>query len=261
MKGKFMSTILIIFASIGIATVGWFSFKTSKPVIASNSKPVTHQLWTDVLQKYVSLEGKVNYNGLKNDKAQFDAYLKLLGSVHPNDSWEKNEQLAYWINAYNAFTVELILINYPVKSIRDIGGLIKIPGIQSAWDIEFIKIEGREYSLGFIEHKILLKEFSEPRIHFAINCASYSCPKLIQEAYTPDKLDAQLTGAAKTFLTDPEKNLISPDKIEVSKIFDWYKDDFTKKSSLIIFLNKYSAVKIKDDAKIYYMEYNWNLNE
>lgn len=256
-----MSTILIITAGIGIASIVWFSFKTSESDVISNSKPFSHQLWTDVLQKYVSPQGKVNYKGLKNNRIQFDAYLKLLSSSHPNDSWQKNEQLAYWINTYNAFTVELILKNFPVKSIRDIGGLIKIPGIQSAWDIEFIIIENKEYALGDIEHKILLKQFKEPRIHFAINCASHSCPKLIQEAYTADKLDAQLTGAAKTFLADTEKNTIRSGKIEISKIFDWYKDDFTKNGSLISFLNKYSPVKINEDAKVSYMEYNWNLNE
>ena len=248
-------------ASIGIAGISWFSLKPSKPLVNSNSKPVSHQLWTDALQKYVSAEGNVNYKALKNDRAQFDAYLNLLRSAHPNDSWQKNEQLAYWINAYNAFTVKLILNNYPVKSIRDIGGLIKIPGVQSAWDIEFIKIEGRKYSLGFIEHKILLKEFNEPRIHFAINCASHSCPKLIQDAYTAVKLETQLTGAAKSFLADTEKNTILPDKIEISKIFDWYKADFTKNGSLISFLNKYSPIKINEDAKVSYTEYNWDLNE
>lgn len=256
-----MNTLLIITANVGIAIIAWSGFKPLKPAIDSNSKPVSHQLWNEVLEKYVTAEGKVNYKGLKSNRKQFDEYLKLLSASHPNDNWQKNEQLAYWINAYNAFTVELILQHYPVKSIRNIGGLINIPGVQSAWDIKFIKIENQEYSLGYIEHKILQKQFNEPRIHFAINCASHSCPKLLNEAYTSDKLNQQLNDAAKHFVADTDKNKIAPSKIEISKIFDWYKSDFTKDGTLISFLSKYSTAEIKEDANVSYLDYNWNLNE
>ena len=133
--------------------------------------------------------------------------------------------------------------------------------MQSAWDIKFIKIENQVYSLGYIEHKILRKQFNEPLIHFAINCASVSCPILLNEAYTADKLNLQLTDAAKTFLADAGKNRITSTKIEISKIFGWYKSDFTEDGTLISFLNKYSPVQIKKDAKVSYIDYNWNMNE
>ena len=108
--------------------------------------------------------------------------MEELRKGHPNDKhWTETEQLAYWINAYNAFTVELILDHYPVASIRDIKE--GVPFINSVWDIDFIKIEGKTYSLNDIEHRILRREFDEPRIHFAIVCASISCPKLRNEAF------------------------------------------------------------------------------
>lgn len=252
--------IIISIGIIAVAVVASFNFKSSKKLFISTSKPASHQLWNDVLKKYVTEEGKVNYKGLKNDRKQFDDYLKLLSSSHPNNTWQINEQLAYWINAYNAFTVELILKYYPVKSIRDIGGIVKIPGLQSAWDIKFIKIENQEYSLGYIEHEILRK-YNEPRIHFAINCASYSCPKLRNEAFAAENMDEQLNKSAKVFVNDHAKNKITQSKGEISKIFDWYNSDFTASETLVSFINKYSDIKMYKDVKVSFVEYNWNLNE
>jgi len=137
----------------------------NKKIVASNSTPISHEIWTELF------DGKVNYKGFAEDKARFDEYLNLLNTHHPNDkNWSKNEQLAYWINAYNAYTVELILKHYPVVSIKDIKK--GLPFLNSVWDIEFIEIEGNTYDLNHIEHEILRKEFDEPRIHFAIVCAS-----------------------------------------------------------------------------------------
>jgi len=226
------------------------------------NKAINHDMWHQVLQKYVSTNGNVNYKDLKNNRKELDAYLKLLQANHPQSTWTEPERLAYWINAYNAFTVDLILQHYPLKSIRDIGGLIKIPGIQSAWDINFIVIEGKKYSLGDIEHKILRKEFNEPRIHFAINCASYSCPKLINQAFTANKLEQQLQQVTIDFIEDTKRNKITKDKVELSKIFDWYKSDFTADGkTLIQYINQFSKTKINSNVKMSYLEYNWSLNE
>lgn len=226
------------------------------------NKSVNHAIWHQVLQKYVSAEGNVNYKSLKNNRKELDTYLKLLQANHPQSSWTEQERLAYWINAYNAFTVDLILQHYPVKSIRDIGGLIKIPGVQSAWDISFIVIEGKKYSLGDIEHKILRKEFNEPRIHFAINCASYSCPKLINQAFTAAKIEEQLQQVSIDFINDKQRNSLAKDKVILSKIFDWYKSDFTADGkTLIQYINQFSKIKINNNAKLTFAEYNWNLNE
>ena len=112
-----------------------------------------------------------------------------------------------------------------------------------------------------IEHKILRKQFDDPRIHFALVCASYSCPRLLNEAYTADELDKQLDAQAKHFLANKKKNEISADKLILSKYFTWYKGDFTKNSTLIEYLNKYAPVKINKDADISYKDYNWSLNE
>ena len=149
----------------------------------SESAPISHSLWTDILQEHVTEEGWLDYQGVKKDSQRFNEYLRLLNDHHPNpDTWTRDERLAYWINAYNAYTVELILKHYPVESIKDIKR--GVPFINTVWDIEFIEIEGRNYSLNNIEHGILRPKFDDPRIHFAINCASYSCL-----LYTSDAAD------------------------------------------------------------------------
>ena len=238
--------------------LSWKSCKVSE--YPSDSYPVSHELWDDLVRKYASKDGKVDYNGFILDSVQLDSYLNLLKNNHPNDkNWNEKEQIAYWINAYNAFTVKLIVDYYPLKSIKDIKN--GLPFINSVWDIKFIKIEGATYDLNNIEHSILRSKFDEPRIHFAINCASVSCPNLRNEAFTPEKLEDQLTEQARLFLADPEKNKIAKDKADISKIFLWFKKDFKKQGSLIDYLNQYSPVKIDQKAKIDYLNYDWNLNE
>ena len=229
--------------------------------VAENSKPVNHEQWGVLLNKYVNDEGDVNYKGFLDDKKALSDYLAMVSDNPPNDDWTKNEKLAYWINAYNAFTVKLIIDHYPLKSIQDLHPTLKIPGIRTVWHKEFFKIGGEKESLNDIEHKILRKKFDEPRIHFAINCASFSCPRLLNEAYMADKLENQLAKQASYFINDPDKNKITSDSIELSKIFSWFRGDFTKEGTLIEFLNKYSTVKIEREATIKYLPYNWSLNE
>lgn len=214
-------------------------------------KHIDHKQWNHLLQKHVSGKGSVDYNGFKKDQVALQSYLDLLSKNLPQKSWSREAVLAYWINTYNAYTVKLILDNYPVKSIKK---------IDSPWDKEFITLGNKKYSLGKIEHKILRK-MNEPRIHFAINCASYSCPNLSNQAFTEKNVESQLQIAAKSFVNDKTKNAITANKLEISSIFDWFTGDFKKKGTLIDFLNKYSTVKINANAKISYKEYNWNLNE
>lgn len=225
------------------------------------AKPTDHSQWTALLAKHVAPNGDVNYKGFIADSVKLNKYLQLLEQGAPNPkTWSKNDQLAYWINAYNAYTVQLIIRNYPLKSIKEIGG--KIPFVNSSWDIKFIKIGGTELDLNNIEHGIIRKEFSEPRIHFAVNCASVSCPRLRNEAYEGSKLDAQLTDQAKYFLSNQKKNQLgNGSSIKISKLFKWFKGDFTEKEDLISFINRYSKVKVKENADIDYLEYDWNLNE
>jgi len=221
----------------------------------------SNALWTKVLKKYVNQSGLVDYKGLLKDRSELNQYLSLLSSNPPSDKWSTNEKKAYWINAYNAFTVKLILDHYPVKSIKDIGPAIQIPFVNTPWAKKFFKIGGEEMKLDEIEHSILRKQFNDPRIHFTLVCASRSCPKLRKEAYEAATLEQQLDDQGRAFLGDRSKNIISTDKLQLSKIFSWFKGDFTKNGSLIDFLNKFSPVRIDKNADIDYLDYNWNLNE
>lgn len=228
----------------------------------AGTTPPSHQIWDQLVKAHVKPSGLVDYKGFIKDKAKLEQYLKLISENAPDrKTWSKNQQLAYWINAYNAFTVKLIVDNYPTQSIRDLGPKLKIPLIKDVWHYKFFKIGGVESSLDEIEHSILRKEFDEPRIHFAINCASVSCPPLLNEAFMAEKLEGQLQKVAVAFINDPTRNKITPDKVQISSIFSWFQGDFTKKGSLIDFLNQYSKVKIKSNAKVSHLDYNWNLNE
>ena len=228
----------------------------------AGSTPPSHQLWNELLKSNVKPDGLVDYKGFIREKPKLEKYLKLLSENAPDrKTWSKNEQLAYWINVYNAYTVKLIVDFYPTKSIRDLGPRIKIPLIKDVWHYKFFKIAGVEMSLDEVEHSILRKEFEEPRIHFAINCASVSCPPLLNEAFVATNLENQLTRVATTFINDPTRNKISSQSAQLSSIFSWFKGDFTKKGTLIEFLNRYAKVKLSPNARITFMEYNWNLNE
>jgi hypothetical protein len=221
-----------------------------------------HGAWNKLLQKNVSTNGKVNYKGFIADQTALDQYLKTLSDTPIEPDWSVNEQKAYLINAYNAFTVKLITMYYPVKSIKEIGPKTQIPFVNTTWDLKFIRYGKDSVDLNFIEHGMLRKNYTDPRIHFALVCASASCPILLNEAYTAEKLDKQLDQQAKVFLTDKFRNDISADAPKLSKLFDWYAMDFkTKKTTVIDFINKYSPIKIDKKAKVTYLEYSWDLNE
>lgn len=221
-----------------------------------------HQVWDELLKKHVDAKGMVDYEGFVSDQSKLNSYLQTLSDNPPNKAtWSKEEQLVYWINAYNGFTVKLIVDNYPTNSIRDLGPALKIPMISDVWHYKFFEIGGEEFNLDEIEHGILRKEFEEPRIHFAVNCASISCPPLLNEAFTVSKLEEQLNKQAIAFINDGVRNKITKNSIQISSIFSWFKGDFTNDGSLIDFLNQYSRVKIDKNAKISYLDYDWNLNK
>ncbi len=225
------------------------------------TEPISHEQWTQLLQTYVSENGEVDYKALHPERAKVTEYLDHLTSNAPNEkTWSKDEQLAYWINLYNAFTVDLILEHYPVESIKDIGASIKIPFVNTPWDIKMIEIDGKSYDLNNIEHGLIRKKFDEPRIHFALVCAAVSCPKLKNEAYTADQLDSQLEEQARQFINNSTYNFIEKDQIKVSKLFNWYKGDFTK-GAIIDYLNQYSDIQIDKNASVSYMDYIWALND
>lgn len=253
-------TLLIALAFLTTFIV-WFTCANCRAIKRNtDSKPVTHELWDALVKKHVRADGLVDYKNFVRDSAQLNRYLKVLESAHPNDrNWSRAEQMAYWINAYNAYTIQLIVRNYPVASIKDIKKGVAF--VNSVWDIKFIQIQGFTYDLNNIEHNILRPLFKDARIHAAVNCASYSCPKLLNEAFTADKLESQLDAAMRGFVNDPLRNRITPEKAEISEIFKWFKGDFEREGSLRDFLNKYSNMKLTEKTNISHIDYNWALNE
>ena len=233
---------------------------------------VDHSKLDLLLSAYVSESGFVDYAAIQKNQL-LDEYLEVLSGVVPEELPEK-EAIAYWINAYNAFTIKLIVDNFPVGSIREItpfrikGVRLAIPKINSPFEYKLAEINGRVYSLDDIEHKILRKKFDEPRIHFALVCASVSCPPLRREAFTGERLDIQLDEQARIFLNDTTKNRIAAGEIiYLSRIFDWFQSDFGgSKASLQFYLAQYFEGDLRDrleagSFKINYLPYNWSLNE
>lgn len=227
------------------------NFKTKDEDTKTNSEIDTlHESFNSLLQKYVTPDGKVNYLGFAKEKSVLRGYISSLSTQLPDTTWTKERKLAYWMNAYNAMTVDLILRNQPLKSIKD----IKNPWNQRLW-----KLGAKWYHLNEIEHSILRK-MEEPRIHFGINCASFSCPPLSNKAFTSENVEQQLEALAIQFINDEKRNSISPDYIEISKIFDWFGKDFKTKGSIVDYLNTYSKTPINTNAKVRYKDYDWNLN-
>ena len=249
---------------VGLKVLGWAKKIKGDAVdldaiSGAETAKMKHDDWSTLLKEHVTEAGQVNYKGFIKDDSLFNKYLTDL-STHPTgDNWTEKEKIVYWINAYNAFTVKLILDNYPLKSIKDISD--GLPMISSPWDIKFFKIGNTDFDLNTIEHEILRKKFNEPRIHFAINCASVSCPKLRNEAFTVEQLDTQLEEQAKGFINNPIKNKITEKKVQLSKIFNWFESDFTKEKPLASFLQRYIDMDLPKDFNVEYLDYDWNLNE
>ena len=211
----------------------------------------SHDSWNTLLTQHVTSTGKVNYKGLKAKQKELEAYLKLLSDNPVQTSWSRNEKMAYWINAYNAFTVKLILDNYPLSSITNLSG-------GKVWDKKWIKLGGKTYSLNNIENDILRPQYKDARIHFAVNCAAKSCPPLLNRAWTASNLNTYLERQAKQFINNSQYNQLSADKVTISKIFEWYAADF---GNIVTYLNKYSTTSINAKAQVGYQNYDWALNQ
>jgi hypothetical protein len=209
-----------------------------------------YKAWDTFLKKYVSASGDVDYKSIKTNKKELDAITKALSNTSVLTSWSKNDQLAFWINAYNAFTIDIIVNNYPLKSIQSLDG-------GKPWDIKRITIGGKKYSLNNIENDIIRPQFKDARIHFAVNCAAQSCPPILNGAFFGKTLDTQLDAVTKKFINNAQYQTITASKLTLSKIFDWYGADF---GDIRTFINKYSNVKVNKSATIAYKEYDWALN-
>ena len=227
-----------------------------------------HKSFDVLLKQNVQIKGNqsfFNYKAVKSDSSLLKAYTNELESVKKSEykKFTKPQKLAFWINAYNAYTIEIVVKNYPLKSIKDIGYGGFNP-LKTVWDRKFIKLglKKKQMSLNNIEHDTIRKYFKEPRIHFAVNCASMGCPSLLGEAFVASKLDSQLERAAKNFLTNVDKNMYKKDSKELvlSKIFKWYGGDFKPKfGSVEGFASKY--IEFPKGTDIEWDDYSWKLNE
>ena len=245
----------------------------------------SHAAFTNLLKKHVILvEGgktsKVKYADFKKEEAQLKAYLDSLSSVKEADfnAWNKAQQMAFLVNVYNGQTLALILQNYPVKSIKDIGSVF-----DNRWKRKFFKLFGQDAFLDKVEHEMLRKVgvYNEVRVHYAANCASIGCPALREEAFVADRLDAQLEEQTVRFLSDRSRNRYSGGKLEVSKIYDWFKEDwaggykgfdgktppitsredyFSRYAKLLADTPADQQIIADKKAAISHLEYDWNLN-
>ena len=247
---------------------------------SAHSQGFDHGDWDRLLAAHVSDIGDgfataVDYTGFSKDRDALEAYLDALAAVEQSefDRWDRDEQLAFLINVYNAWTVELILTAYPdLDSIRDLGSFFSSP-----WKKSFVRLFGEEVSLDHVEHTLIRGSgrYEEPRIHFAVNCASIGCPALAAEAYRGDTLEQQLEAATRRFLADSTRNRTNNNALEVSSIFKWYRGDFEKGwrgiDSLGAFLARYAdAVGLTDEQadqaakskmRIRFLSYDWALND
>ena len=223
-----------------------------------------HPAWDALLRKHVVLldDGKasqVNYHGMAKEHAALTEYLHALSRVGEREfeGWSRAEQVAFLINAYNAYTVEKILTRYPdIRSIWDFGKFFGNP-----FRDEFFSLLGRSMSLDGIEHGILRKRYREPRIHYAVNCASIGCPMLREEAYVAARLEAQLEEQAVRFLSDRTRNRFRDARLEVSKIFDWYKEDFEPRAEYFARYAGILGMPQGASPRLAFLDYDWALND
>lgn len=220
---------------------------------------VDHSLYGELLNRYVE-KGVVNYQGFKKSEAKLDEYLKVLESTNIEEL-TRDEEFAFYVNAYNAWTIKLILSAYPgIKSIKDLGSIFKTP-----WEKKIVRINSDIITLDDVEHKMLRAQFKDPRVHFAVNCASKSCPPLISEPYRGSVINQQLDDSARAFINDPKHNYLKGSKLYVSRIFKWFSKDFD--ADIVGFFLKYAEGDFKkeleakkDKIKIMYLHYDWSLN-
>lgn len=211
--------------------------------------------YQNILTTMVNTKGEVNYKLLANKPEELNAYVKTLAAADMK-TMSANAKKALWMNAYNAYTLKLVADHYPVKSIRD----IKV-GDKGPWDLPIAKVAGKTYTLNQIEHEILRKQFNDYRIHAGINCASFSCPVLLNQPFTEANVDALLDVAFKGFVNDPQRNKLSANKVQLSELFKWFKEDFDKAGGVLAVVKKYSEVPIGKNPEISYLTYDWSLNE
>ncbi len=263
------SAVVVCVVAIGVGRAG------AAPIVVGKDAPLPHRILCaapislchahidELLRRYVDDDGLVRYAEWKRDDlGQLDEYLNEMAHVESIGS--RNDSLAYWINVYNALTIRAVLHFYPLQSIKEKAGVIGF----NVWDDYRIAIGAEEYSLNRIEHEIL-RRMGEPRIHFAIVCASIGCPRLRNEAYRADHLDWQLDNDARNFFARAWRLAVDPEKrsVRVSPIFNWFGEDFGgTDAAKLAFIARYApesarATLTTDRVKLSYLDYDWRLNE
>lgn len=262
-------TFLGAFGILPVLAIAGLAF--SPPALAANEpdlEPIDLVLYAQLLETHTravpDLVGtRVNYRSLKTSP-DWKRLAAQVRAAKPS-RLARNDELAYWINAYNILTIDLILEHYPVESIRELGSFFS-----PVWDKTVATIEGREISLGFIEHEILRK-LDEPRIHAAIVCASTSCPPLARTPFRSDTLDANLTAAMRAWLESPKKGIAidrANRRVRLSRIFDWFEEDFASRGGVLTAITAYVSSEdaewlrtVGPSAQIRYFDYDWTLND
>ncbi len=211
------------------------------------SQIIDYSKYDDFLKDHVSKKGVVNFDKVLEDIDDLKSITYNFSKISPNRSWSKREYKTYWINFYNANIIKLLAENYPIKSINY---------ISDAFKLGIIDYDGSKISLDYIEHD-LLRTLNDPRVHFALYSTANSSPKLKRTAYKVETVESDLGIATSNFLNDNTKNIIGFNSAKISKVFDWYKNDFP---DLVAFINLHSAKKMSTKTKISFMDYDWNLH-
>lgn len=284
--------IVVLVAALMAGTWGWMYWNHADPMLLrfrsgeqiESPGTFSYDTYARTHTAHVNVQGLVNYQGLKAARAGLDTFAGSLANAQP-DKWESREKIAFWINAYNALTLEAIVQNYPIRSslfrsaLYPKNSIRQIPGV---WDKLRFVVAGEELTLDDIEHRILRTQFHEPRIHMALVCAAMSCPPLWHEPYTGEKLEQQLDDQARVFLSSPYgfRADRAQGKVYLSSIFKWFAQDFVKKygtselfagkseteRAVLNFVSQYVSASDREFLMngrygIEYLDYDWTLNE
>lgn len=226
----------------------------------SNSEALDHSPWQQILDTYLVKEGEntlFRYASVSNsDKELLKNYLNSMSNIDPLQL-NRAEQYAYWVNLYNAITVELILEAYPIKSITKLGGLFSF----GPWGDEVIEVNGEDLTLNDIEHRILRPIWNDPRTHYAVNCASLGCPNLQLQAFTSGNTEQLLDSAAEEFINSEKGVSVTDGRTQLSSIYEWFAEDFGSQEELVAHLASYKAELTNIGGSKFKYEYDWSLNE
>lgn len=226
--------------------------------VPESTQTISHSAWQSFLDKYLITEGDntlVRYAEVStNDKRALKNYIETSAKLDPL-TYSKAEQYAYWVNLYNAITIDLVLDDYPIKSITKLGGLFSF----GPWGDEVVTVNGKALTLNDIEHRVLRPIWQDPRTHYAVNCASLGCPNLQPKAFTSDNTNDLLESAAAEFINSAKGVSLTKGELQLSSIYDWFIEDFGTQAQLLQHLNYYRESPIRVHEEVKY-DYDWSLN-